>query len=101
MSNYVQFVVCQYDGESKKHLFYAPAFSDLKKGDEVLLDTQYGKQKATRKATVCAVCTFYDSGTDVEKALRVLAGAEDKPLKRVIGKYQFVKFDYNEDKNNG
>ena len=95
MNKYVQFVVCQHDGEIKKYLFYAPAFSDIKKGDEVLVDTQFGE----KKATVLAVCT--SSSEDVERALRVLAGAEGKPIKRVIGKYNFSKFDYSEDENNG
>lgn len=95
MSKFVQFVVCQHDGEIKKYLFYAPAFSDIKKGDEVLVDTQFGE----KKATVLAVCTSYSE--DVEIALRVLAGAERKTIKRVIGKYNFSKFDYSEDENNG
>lgn len=46
-----------------------------------------------------AVCMAY--GEDVKRALCVLAGAEDEPVKRVIGKYNFVKFDYSEDENNG
>lgn len=95
MSRFVQFVVCQHTGDSKKYLFYAPAFRGVMIGDEVLVDTQFGE----RKATVLATCI--SSGDDVEKILRVLAGAEDKPLKRVIGKYQFTKFDYMEDENNG
>lgn len=45
MSRFVQFVVCQHTGDSKKYLFYAPAFSDIKKGDEVLVDTQFGEKK--------------------------------------------------------
>ena len=95
MNKYVQFVVCKHDCEIKKYLFYAPAFSDIKKGDEVLVDTQFGE----KKATVLAVCT--SSSDDVERALRVLAGAEGKPIKRVIGKYNFSKYDYSEDENNG
>lgn len=94
MNNYVQFVVCQHTGNSKKYLFYSPAFSNIEKGDEVLVDTQNGE----KKATVLAVCT--SSSKDVERTLRVFAGAEDKPIKRVIGKYRFVKFDYSEDENN-
>ena len=95
MSKFVQFVVCKHDCEIKKYLFYAPAFSDIKKGDEVLVDTQFGE----KKATVLAVCT--SSSDNVERALRVLAGAEGKPIKRVIGKYNFSKFDYSGDENNG
>lgn len=94
MNNYVQFVVCQHTGDSKKYLFYAPPFRGVMIGDEVQVDTQFGE----KKATVLAVCTT--SSDDVKKILRVLAGAEDKPLKRVIGKYQFTKFDYGEDETN-
>lgn len=95
MNKFVQFVVCQHTGDSKKYLFYAPAFSDIKIGDEVLVDTKFGE----KMATVLAFCTT--SSEDVERALRVLTGAEDKPVKRVIGKYKFSKFDYSEDENNG
>lgn len=95
MSRYVQFVVCQHTDSSGKYLFYAPAFTDIKIGDEVLVDTQFGE----KKATVLAVCL--SSSEDVERVLRVLTGTEDKPIKRVIGKYEFKKFKYSEDENNG
>lgn len=95
MNSYVQFVVCQHTGDQKKYLFYAPAFTNIKIGEEVLVDTQFGE----KKATVLAVCTT--SSDDVEISMRVLAGAEDKPLKRVIGKYEFTKFNYSEDETNG
>lgn len=95
MNNYNQFVVCQHTGDSKKYLFYAPAFSDIKICDEVLVDTRFGP----KTATVCAVCTVYNE--DTEFALRVLAGAEDKPVKRVIGKIRLIKFDYSQEENNG
>lgn len=94
MSRFVQFVVCQHTGDSKKYLFYAPAFSDIKKGDEVLVDTQFGE----RKATVLATCI--SSSDDVERALCVLAGAEGKQVKRVIGKYLFSKINYSGDLKN-
>lgn len=94
MNSYVQLVVCQHTGDQKKYLFYAPAFTNIKIGEEVMVDTQFGE----KKATVLAVCTT--SSDDVEISMRVLAGAEDKPLKRVIGKYEFTKFDYREDEPN-
>lgn len=94
MSRFVQFVVCQHAGDSKKYLFYAPAFSDIKKGDEVLVDTQFGE----KKAKVLANCI--SSSDDMERTLCVLAGAEGKSLKRVIGKYEFKKINYGEDETN-
>ena len=97
MNKCVQFAVCQHNGDSKKYLFYAPTYPDLKICDEVLVETQFGPQRAT----VCAVCTVYDDDTDVARVIRVLAGAEDKQVKRVIGKIRLIKFDYSEDENNG
>lgn len=97
MNNYKQFVVCQFTGDSKKHLFYAPTYPDIKICDEVLVETKSGVQRAT----VNAVCTIFEDDSDVERALRALAGAEDKPIKRVIGKIRLIKFDYGEDENNG
>ena len=83
MNNYVKYVVCKHTDNGKTYLFYAPFFSNINSGDEVLVDTQFGE----KKATVLAVCNAFNE--DVERALRVLAGAVDKPLKRVIGKYDF------------
>lgn len=96
MTNYVKYVACKHTDDGKIYLFHAPFFSNINSGDEVLVDTQFGE----KRAIVLETC---DVGTDsgVEKTLRVLAGAEDKPLKRVIGKYNFTKFDYEEDESNG
>ena len=88
MNSYVQFVVCQYTGSQKKSLFYAPLYASIKSGDEVLVETQFEK----KRATVLAVCN--STSNDVEQVLRVLTGAGCEPLKRVIGKYDFTKFNY-------
>lgn len=94
MSRFVQFVVCQHTDSIKKFLFYAPFCATIKSGDEVLVDTQFGE----RRATVLAVCS--STRDELENILRVLAGAEDNPIKRVIGKYEFTKFNYSEDETN-
>lgn len=91
MSSYVQFVVCQHTDSQKKFLFYAPLYASIKSGDEVLVGTQFGE----KMATVLAVCN--STSNDVEQVLRVLTGAGCEPLKRVIGKYDFTKFNYRED----
>ena len=94
MSSYVQFVVCQHTDSQKKFLFYAPLYASIKSGDEVLVDTKFGG----KMATVLAVCN--STSNDVEQVLRVLTGAGCEPLKRVIGKYDFTKFNYREDETN-
>jgi hypothetical protein len=94
MNSYVQFVVCQHTDSIKKFLFYAPYYATIKNGDEVLVDTQFGERRAT------VLATYSTSSDDAENILRVLAGIEDKPIKRVIGKYKFDKFEYSEDETN-
>lgn len=94
MNNYVKYVACKHTDNGKIYLFYAPFFSNINSGDEVLVDTQFGEKRATVLET-CDVGT----GSDVEKTLLMLSGASKKTIKRVIGKYNFAKFDY-EDENN-
>lgn len=96
MNNYVKYVVCKHTDNGKIYLFYAPFFSNINSGDEVLVDTQFGEKRATVLET-CDVAT----GSDVEKTLLMLTGANKKTIKRVIGKYHFTKFDYDEDEING
>lgn len=95
MSNYVTLVVCKHDGDNRNFLFYAPAFTDFKSGDRVLVDTCNGEQLAT----VITSCTA-ESGSDVENAIRMICDAENKKLKKVIGKFFFRKFEYEEDETN-
>lgn len=96
MNNYVKYVACKHTDNGKIYLFYAPFFSNINSGDEVLVDTQFGEKRATVLET-CDVAT----GSDVEKTLLMLTGANKKTIKRVIGKYNFAKFDYEDDENNG
>jgi hypothetical protein len=96
MNNYVKYVVCKHTDNGKTYLFYAPFFSNINSGDEVLVDTQFGE----KRATVLETCDV-GIGSDVEKTLLMLSGANKKTIKRVIGKYNFAKFDYEDDENNG
>lgn len=96
MNNYVKYVVCKHTDNGKTYLFYAPFFSNINSGDEVLVDTQFRE----KRATVLETCDV-GIGSDVEKTLLMLAGANKKTIKRVIGKYNFTKFDYEDDENNG
>ncbi len=94
MNNYFEYAVCKLSADGKIDLFYAPFCANLKNGDEVLVDTRkFGKIRAT----VLEVCSV-TIGSDAEKALRALAGASGKTIKRVIGKYK--KFEYEEDETN-
>lgn len=96
MNNYVKYVVCKHTDNGKTYLFYAPFLSNINSGDEVLVDTQFGE----KRATVLETCDV-GIGSDVEKTLLMLSGANKKTIKRVVGKYNFAKFDYEDDENNG
>lgn len=96
MSKIVTFVVCKHDECDKNFLFYAPSFEHLKNGDKVIVDTKYGEQTAN---VVTACNGFTDS--DVEESLRTLCGTGNRELKRVVGKFNFVKFDYTYDDKEG
>jgi Zn-finger protein len=93
MSNYIKYVACKHADDGNAYLFYAPFYTNIKSGDEVLVDTKYGK----RIATVVEACDVY-TGSDAEKVLRALAGVSGKAIKRVIGK--FAEFEYDEDETN-
>lgn len=94
MNKYFEYVVCKLTADGKIDLYYAPFCSNLKSGNEVLVDTQkFGKIRAI----VLEVCSV-TIGSDAEKALRALAGASGKTIKRVIGK--FAEFEYDEDETN-
>ena len=95
MSNYKTLVVCKHDGDNRNFLFYAPSFTTLENGDKVLVDTCNGEQIAT---VVTSCCTAL-SGSDVENAIRMICGAKDKELKKVVGKFIFRKFDYGDETN--
>lgn len=88
----IDLVLCTHN-KTRKFLFQAPAFSCLKKGDKVLVDTQYGESDAE----VLHVCTVRE-GTDQYDMILACAGATE-PIKKVIGKTVLTKFKYEKGEN--
>lgn len=93
MSKYVDLVVAgspAYDGQ---FLVTAPAWSGLAKSDEVVIDTVRG----AFPAVVNGVITI-DMERDTEiLSLLLLLTKEDLPLKRVLSKVEYRKFEYEEE----
>ena len=99
MNKMVDLVLCERGMHSgQRFLFQAPAFSwldnGLEKGDRVLVDTENGESDAY----IVSACTVNTGSAQYDVIMQ--ACGVNEPLKRVIGKYKFTKFDYDEDETN-
>lgn len=90
---FVDLVVCTHDDDetSKLYLFQAPAWSRLKYGDRVIVDTRHGKSRATVQTAITM-----EQGSEPFKGMVLIAGAT-LPLRKVLGKYEFFDFAYDTD----
>ena len=71
--------------DGRRYMFEVPGDYVLKKGDMVLCDTKYGKVIATCVTESLKCCS------EVFDMIAELVGATF-PLKKILGKYNFVKF---------
>ena len=95
MSNYVDYVAVQTVGMDDYMLVTAPAWSGLKDGDEVMVDTIRG----AFPAKVLGVSTILKDDEPLKHLLRLLAGMEDRTLKRVISKVVHEPLIYEDDED--
>ena len=97
MAEYFDFVLCKHDGSETTYLFRAPAFSHLEKGDEVIVETSRGEQKAT----VVQSTTINAEETRIIDFIMNATGASNN-VKKVLSKVVLKKYEYyEEDENNG
>ena len=92
MNEYFDFVLIKHDGCDKNYLFRAPAFSHLKKGDMVTVDTKNGEKMVTVVSSVCVKKTDMETIDFIMNA----TGAGDD-VRKVVSKIQFDDFEYEED----
>lgn len=85
------FVLCKHPNDNRNFLFRAPAFSGLAKGDEVIVDTKYGRQLATVESCV----NLDESETDLIDLIMTATGAS-KEIKKVISKVKYMNFEYED-----
>ena len=89
---YIDLVLCQHSPDGKPYLFVAPAWSYLKSGDSVLVETRCGLKDA-----VVVDCITEAVESEYIKFAVACVGAS-LPLKRVMSKITYKDFDYTEDK---
>ena len=85
----IQLVLCQHPRDSRVFLFKAPRDSELAIGDQVLVET------CTKAGTSRAeVVNVYKTVPGSDSYNMILAASQAYlPLKKVLGKYEYVQFD--------
>lgn len=89
MSEYKDYVLCKHQSE-RVFLFEAPAWSRLKEGDKVVVDTQYGQNEAT----VVKIITLSEIADKEYIEIMVFLANATEPLRKVIGKVELKEFRY-------
>ena len=92
---YVDLVAVTFDNSDKKYLFRAPAWSHLKKGDIVRVDTALG----IKNATVVGSATFSKDLEEEEARLVITLCGAVLPLKTVVAKVEYHAFVYEDETN--
>ena len=90
--DYVDFVLCNHEGSEKNYLFYAPAFSGIQKGNQVVVDTKNG----TKVVNVVSVATVPRDNLQFIDFIMNATGA-DNDVKKVISVIQYREMDYSEE----
>ena len=90
MAKYVDLVLAKTERMERPHLFQCPSWSYLSNGDQVMVETKYGKAEMTVVAAFTA-----DEESDYFRFIARAANAT-LPLKRVLGKVQYKEFYYDE-----
>lgn len=92
MSDYIDLVLCKHPMNEKTYLFRAPAFSHLKKGDGVFVETRKGEQLAE-------VINSWTGNVDDGEFMEFIKDCTHAkfPLMRITGKLELKTFDYKEE----
>lgn len=93
--DYFDFVLCKHQ-TGKKELLYAPAWTNLKKGDMVVVDTDNGEMTST---VISSITLAHDEKNEIDFIMNATDSPKD--LHRIISKVIFDKIDYKEDFENG
>ncbi len=92
--DYMDYVTVKHESvlmESQPYLFIAPAFSGLKEGDSVIVETSRGEQLAKVNAV-----TTVNMDDEIADFIIKSTGAKS-PLKRVLKKIIYMDFEYEDD----
>lgn len=89
---YIDYVLCAHPGCVNKYIFQAPAWSGLKAGDEVIVETRRGKQPAT----VIDVYTGPFGDSEPLTTFFARAMGVTLPLKKVLKKIEYTELQYDD-----
>ena len=92
MNDFMDLVICKFDSNHNLSIFSAPAWTCLKKGDRVLVETKKGEAEATVEKTY----TVDVSNRDAFEFI-LMAGGVSLPLKRVLKRVMFIELDYKDE----
>lgn len=93
-NEYIDLVVCKHDNNPKSFIFRAPAWSHLKKGDLVIVETQKGEKEAIVERS------YTTNRSSEELDFILISSGATIPLKKVLKKVTYKKLIY-EDENRG
>lgn len=91
--SYIELVVCKHPNCDRKFLFYAPAWTGLDKGNEVIVDTKNGE-----KTAIVMTKADVEKNSEEYRFILELAGAT-LPLRRVLKVVRYKEIRYEEDDN--
>ena len=92
MKDYFDFVLCKFDEKGNTHLFRAPAFSKLKKGDSVKVDIEFGETMAT---VVSCITLANDDNVEIDFIMNATGASLD--VQKVLSKVESIDFDYGDE----
>lgn len=82
-------VIVKHPSANKKYLFGAPEGVELKTADMVICDTSRGEMEGV---CISDAVPYDEESESVKNFLKAMTGCEF-PLKNIIGKYEIVRFD--------
>ena len=90
MNNYFDFVLCKHENGGKTFLFHAPAFSKLKKGDLVKVETVHGETMAT---VVSCITLAENDDAKIDFIMNATGAKPD--VKKVLSKVEYIQSDFD------
>lgn len=88
---YIDLVLCRHSENGRAFLFAAPAWTRLRVGDLVVVETRLGRAQAVVVASLTV-----EQGSEEFKFAVACAGA-NVPLKKVISKVTYINYYYAEE----
>lgn len=90
-NNYIDLVLFEYIGENGKHLAYAPKFSNITSGTEIVINGKH--------ANVYASATVGEETDQMEIVLKAVGDRLPLPRVEAVVRYEKLKYEEGESNN--